>query len=532
MQKTAQVYPANLAGIERIGSEYWHKTFSLPFHSEEYQLIYEAFQNAYTAALPPEDLKDPLYQICVACYKINMSLADYFFDSMMYIECGKQGYTHLAMEKDILVPDAVKQQRNSIRFLVPEYKGFFFRFRENWRKIRVNWGHHNIIDSLVPGDLSRHTTYLVGDRDCAEVTNYIKKTHINPLSLRPSLYLIERFRTVQDQLLDDIREFCSSFFSNFKNFYGDTENLLDDFVQKKTLDYLLNSVRNYNSFNQYLARRDIEGKGLLVNPIGNLLLRLFAAAWRSNGGKVTAFSHGNSYVECYPTDILNGSHLIADTYVASSTGDKIVQEHEIAKNKGPFVSNAKIIAVSSSYHSLFEKLQSVPYTSEKIKKILISGYPMDYMHYFGWTTFNTLTMLHFEISVIKTLKRAGYYVIYKAHPESSSETAKIIPDFSDEFLTEDFSTTYKKADCLLYTYPGTTTFGFSLMTNIPIVVFCENIDKWHPELLKLLKKRCRILSISLNKKSHVEFDTDALIDAVNSAPASINHEIIKEFALK
>jgi hypothetical protein len=154
------------------------------------------------------------------------------------------------------------------------------------------------------------------------------------------------------------------------------------------------------------------------------------------------------------------------------------------------------------------------------------------MYYFGWTAMNTLTMLHFEISVIQSLKRAGYHVIYKAHPDSIKESSLILPKYADEYLTEDFSQAYIKADCILYTYPGTTTFGFSLMTNVPIVVFCENIDKWHPSLFEKLKRRCVILPISVDEATRVIYDERDLLNAVDQSPDHLDHTVVHEFALK
>jgi hypothetical protein len=130
------------------------------------------------------------------------------------------------------------------------------------------------------------------------------------------------------------------------------------------------------------------------------------------------------------------------------------------------------------------------------------------------------------------LKEAGLYVIYKAHPESYAETRKVIAEYSDEFSTEDFSGAYYKADCLLFPHPGTTTFGYSLMTNMPMVVFCENIDKWHPELLALLKKRCVILPMTTDNKSKVVFDKTQLIESIMLSPKHLDHSVVAEFALK
>ena len=526
-----KVFPATLPAIKRFGVESWLKSFSLPVHADEYQKIFHAMMHAYMQAIPEKDCQNSLYQTAIASYKIHMELSNYYYNALLYTKCKEQGFSHIDIHSDITIEDLLDDLPNTINLLNPfECKNRLMAIRERWRQIRVNLGHYNFLEAGFFFDTSKYPVYLIGDRECSEILNYIKERQLDPFSLRPALFIKDKFKTITQEERQSCEDFCNRFLNNFKSLYSDIHNIFNERIREKCLNYLIDNLKVYNSIIKTLSQSKSEGE-LLISPIGNIQIRLFAAAWMTNGGQVTAFSHGNSYVECFPTDVINGSHMVANKYVASSFGDKLIQEHEIKKHQHVFVSKAEIIS-TSSYQQLFQRLQKVKQKKCRVKKILISGFPIDYMYYFGWKALNSFTALHFEISVIKALKDAGYYVIYKAHPDSYNETKSIYPDYADEYMTEDFSTAYSKADCLLYTYPGTTTFGFALMTNSPIVVFCENIDKWHSKVRVLLEKRCKILPISLDKNSRVVFDREKLINAVKDSSKHINHEVVEEFALK
>ena len=525
-----RAFPFTLRGIKRYGVEKWLEDFALPVHAEEYQKVSDAMLHAFAESLPGANCNEPLRDICLACYKIHMDLSYFFFESLIYHECRKAGFTHISCNEDVEVSEALRMLRESIRLKPLDVPGVFAWGRELWRSVRLNWGSHSPLEALFPREFSSDRAYVVGNRNHAEIQSYLNERQIKPLSVQPYLYLANRYRTIDSKTVSGAKKFCDDFFRRFKGAYEDVHGIMDEGIKHDCLNYLVESVKDFNSMFAMLSPRKPAGE-LLIVPIGNLLLRLFACAWRRHGGRVAGVSHGNSYAECNPLDILNGSHSILDRYVASSDGDRKLQAYERQRHVHALVSRVELVAPAKPhYRGLFERFQKTKPVGGTVRTVLLSGYPMDGKFYNAWPSLNTLTYCHFELNVIRALKEAGFRVIYKAHPDTVDQTRHIFPQYADEYMTENFTEVYHKADCILFLYPVTTAFGYSLMTNFPVVSFCEN-DLWHPELLPLVKKRCILLPMRMDFQSRVVFDKHKLVDAIQNAPGYTNHEVVRRFAL-
>ena len=177
---------------------------------------------------------------------------------------------------------------------------------------------------------------------------------------------------------------------------------------------------------------------------------------------------------------------MVDQYVVSTKG----HAEMIKKSKKYFIPDFNMPNIvhleNNIYKPLFGRLKSDP-PVKKIKKIMVVGAIVK--NYFAVDTeYHTFSFLYNDIQLINILKKAGYYAIYKPRPETMHETYDIFEKYADTILKEKLENVYKNTDCLVFSSPYSTAFGFSLLTNRPIVLLNVKGYSWYPRAFELIKK--------------------------------------------
>jgi hypothetical protein len=367
--------------------------------------------------------------------------------------------------------------------------------------------------------------FLIGNISQQEVIAFCKENNISPICLHPLMFAKKNARLVDGfQQLPEMEGFVNEFLTKIK------ESLL--FVSKTDFERLKVHVINYfrNSlllFYQNLTfMKKVDLRPLLVTGLGGHNHRIFCSAWRYAGGKVIGLTHGNSYSHCY-TPSKNIELNIVDLYVTTSQGHKEIVK-QAAKDFMPDSKAPNIVHLKNSiYKPLFSKLQNNAPVN-KIKKVMIvggllEGYAKVDMEY------HPFAFLYYELKLAKILKKAGYYVIYKPGFHELNETKNIFETYVDEVIIERFEDVYNHADCLLWTAPYSTTFGFGLLTNKPIVLLNVQGYYWYPRAFELIKKRCSVVDAKPVDGKNV-FNEQDVLNAVQESISNINYDIVYEYA--
>ena len=119
-----------------------------------------------------------------------------------------------------------------------------------------------------------------------------------------------------------------------------------------------------------------------------------------------------------------------------------------------------------------------------------------------------------EYRLITTLKNFGYYVVYKAHPDRIKEIEGLFNDVVDEVITESFEKVWQGSDLLIFTYTSTTTFGYALTTNLPIILV-DSAQKFRDKKeYDDMSSRVNLVKTSFNDNMRISFDSDLLLKAV------------------
>ena len=101
---------------------------------------------------------------------------------------------------------------------------------------------------------------------------------------------------------------------------------------------------------------------------------------------------------------------------------------------------------------------------------------------------NDIVYLNWQIWLISTLKKLGYYVIVKAHPGGLSLVGRLLEGYADEFWTARYDAQAARAYVNLFDFPGTAMMD-ALATTAPIILvdsgmrqtnqisFCDLLDR-------------------------------------------------------
>jgi hypothetical protein len=326
---------------------------------------------------------------------------------------------------------------------------------------------------------------------------------------------------------DGIIDFVSQFLLLIKKQYPVANSKRFEKIEDAIFEFVMHGLIFFNRNHRIL--RKIKPKVMLVTGLGNPVNRLFASVWRSLGGEVIGFGHGNAFYYGCPEIFTEDCLLFADHYVAHSNGQAKIL-NDLAEKISLEIKLPKITHdTENCYFPLFQKLQRRSVVVNKIKKIMLVGMPMDDYLYPNIPIHHCLEYLHLELQLVRIMKSAGYYVIYKAHPDRLEEIEGVFDNYVDMVITERFEDVFDQADCLVFSYGG-TSFGFALLTKKPIVCMNINDRLINPRVLESMKKRCSMIEPQLDYSGRLIFKENEVINAVETSLVNINYDILHEFA--
>lgn len=527
MSEAEKNYPLNLAGIKEIGKETWLANYQPAFPGQKFQNIYAETLNAYALAMEQVKENSTVYCSCVVNYKIFIIIANFYYRFLAMVELQKKGFTKVLQNGSITVEQAVEQARD-VGYLINEYKPISSKtiLRERVRYVKQNVKTHGIFKSLF-GNCGGNIC-VIGDPEDPYLKSYFKINKYTPEYIRSFLYLAGATEDISEKDSADVDKFSDYFVRKMRE--TSSQDYFDNrfFVEFKKL--YKHTVALFNHVSRKIGNRDLPP--LIVDSIHYNYSRILSGVWHCKRGKVIALAHGNSYLTGVKAGPLaNGSLTICDTFLIPSIGEKMQLEYGKSVEESKLMSAAELVLHSSvKLKTIYEKEKKYPEV-KSIKKIMVVGCPMDFSFYPGLPGHDTLTDTHLTVKILQTLRKAGYFISYKAHPETLDETIDFFDEYVDEIRGENFSEVYHEADCLLYINQYTTTFGVGMLTNIPIV-FVDNIDwqLWHPEIKPWLDKRAVGFEVKSDAQGVVRFVKDNLAECIEESLNRLDHTVVEKFA--
>jgi hypothetical protein len=154
---------------------------------------------------------------------------------------------------------------------------------------------------------------------------------------------------------------------------------------------------------------------------------------------------------------------------------------------------------------------------------MLIGFPFNSIRYLDGESSFFYSRVDLELRLIKFLKIHDYYVIYKSHPDRLSEATGLYDHIADEIIASPFERTVCMADCFLFTHSSSTTFGYALLMNKPILLIDIDSSVVDIDSYNLLKKRVEMIPSHVAETTRIFFDEDNMLKKL-SKPTIDNYD--------
>ena len=518
-QKLNKVYPIDVWGVKQICFNDWINKYHNYFSAAEYNHIYNKVSKIYCESFCKKQYSNELYFIGVSNIKILNGVANSIYDKVNTKRLMDNGYTHV-LGKNIIelnhYENGILKRRINYPYTINKFHNitFLYRYLKKKRNNLKISDNKNEVASTVGSESKLSVLY-------SEMNNIINL----PLNTQKYIFKSEGHR-FNYNYSEQIGNFIKNLHVNFPFISTEFFIELELKINNKFLESYDLMMRYYYKFGS------LKNKKLLINGLGSPLHLLIASAWRIAGGHTLGFTHGNNYANFYNLDITKKDGVgCINELNASSLGEKRLIEQSLIERKTPLNLTKDISYTKNFYKATYENLQNISIVHNKVKKVMVIGSGQNGSVYNGKKYYLALSLLKYEYNIMMHLKNKGYEIIYKAHPERKLENAGFFEGIADKIEYDPFESECFNTDCVIFPDIGTTTFGFSLMTKLPMVVFYFTGMMIFPEVMELLKKRCRIVSASVDNEDNIYFDAKHLQDAINSSIYPIDYDVVHQYAL-
>jgi len=265
-----------------------------------------------------------------------------------------------------------------------------------------------------------------------------------------------------------------------------------------------------------VANTKYKSNSVFVSDMAKPFHKLITLAFQRAGKSVYCFHHGNDAgfsVQMLGHEVTT-SHC--HTFVVPTDGIQRIYERIYSKSEIEKRTGTKYLSINSSfYRAIYFKNQNPK--KIHIKKIMLMGFPMNSSRYAAENSLFFYSQLDLEYRLITTLKNLGYYVIYKAHPDRLEEIGNLFNNVADEIIVESFEKVWKESDLLIFTYTSTTTFGYALTTNLPIVLLDSAQEFRDKKEYSDMSSRINLVKTSFDDNMRINFNSDLLLKAVSNS---------------
>ncbi|MBN1872020.1 MAG: hypothetical protein JW800_05545 [Candidatus Omnitrophica bacterium] len=267
----------------------------------------------------------------------------------------------------------------------------------------------------------------------------------------------------------------------------------------------------------------------LVNP-GDIVSRALCTIVRENMGRVTTFTHGGN-TGLYDTSVMSLSEFaFADEFITYS-GNSIKLFERIRDSHTPQTFHkVRITSSDCDYYNRLRHKCRNGLLPKRIKKVMLIGYPHNQTRNYQANGYFSPMRLDLELRLVDMLKKAGYEVIYKVHPDRRKEIEGVF-DSKVDVIGGYFENCLDKADAFLFGHIRTTSFPAALCTNKPIIALEMEGGVFRPfvDAMDLLKKRCTFVRTSFDERNRIVFDEDELLSALAKNPEPVNNEYVERY---
>ena len=299
----------------------------------------------------------------------------------------------------------------------------------------------------------------------------------------------------------------------------DTEGAVGAWIQR---------LNDLGALMRGIDRIGVLPRQLLLSNLGQPAYRAVALAMHRRGAEIVGFHHGtNMGGQPFPTG--NIVDLLAvDCFVVPSNACLRWRRDDYARSRVSQLHPARFERIAQpQYRKWLGDGQRAP-LPRQIQSVMIVGFPPNWIRYPHLAGHWALTQLDVEIALIETLRAAGFTVLYKAHPEWESQLKHLFPGLGCGFVGGHLETVWQRADAFVFPRISSSSFGFAVCTNRPIVLLDVDRQDWVEDAYALLARRCRMVPASVDEELRIRFDEKTLIETLRAPVAAPDESYVTE----
>lgn len=268
---------------------------------------------------------------------------------------------------------------------------------------------------------------------------------------------------------------------------------------------------------------------LLCTEPANPLHKVFSKVVLEEGGKVSAFAHGND--PGLLTNRMSGyvQMSMCDEFVCPSASSTDLYQDVLSLTPIRRLRKVEHVSLKDNQFQLWHRQFAKHRTMTLPRVVMVIGYPMNPTRYVLSQGDFFLFQLDLELQILRCLRRMGLSTIYKMHPERVREAAGIFERECDEVMIAPFEKVWSAADAFVFPCTTSTTFGFALCTPRPIVVVDLPGLRWNPKVYPSLAKRCRMVPATIGPENRLNLDQGEFARALGPEAGNWDDHFVTEF---
>jgi hypothetical protein len=527
-------FPVSISAVKDYGIERWQKDCpAWPVSGEEFMRLSADIDKLYTGIIfdsPPEigDVLTILYKLAVE-YEM-------FIHALIVVQRLRRDDFTVDYGDSALHYDALVGDRPGIHGLFHYYSKLCPRIPSLKQVVRgrinstaFNWRHgawerRREAEKGIPFLATRPPGSTL---KCYATRHKRRIQYFYPFPITSVLHSkadapASRFGEVADQMLCGLQVVASSYGVQLK-----PEHVR--YLHHLTTDCSQAAWCNYELIKRVLV--GYEPTSILAQSLGGTLARTVCVAGRAAGHRIVGAVHGNSAgIRMTRNAMVTVDLSIVDEYLVPTRGaaelfSKASEANPLSACRKPKISSCR----KDAYGELWKKHRREPLPSA-INTVMLLEYPMNELRCrLPWGFWPDQLALTLRSALL--LRQHGFRTIIKRHPDRLQESEGLYDEYFDELITERFEAVYEMADAYIFPNTATTTFGFALLTNRPVIFFeAVMADLWE-DVHKSLRRRCRIIPSRLDPRKGIVFDEDALVDALRKRPEEPDTEFVEKYML-
>ena len=289
------------------------------------------------------------------------------------------------------------------------------------------------------------------------------------------------------------------------------------------------STRAFEAYLLYTRFKSfVKSSELLITEISKPIGKLITLSYQSSGCKVYCFHHGNDAVATIQSQTFSMNISQCNNFVAPTLGVASRYKKHYSNVNRISSSCTEFLSVNSGRMYDLYLNNTNKSINENVETIMLIGYPFNSNRYIGGRGLFFYQQVDLEYRLISLLKSENKRVIYKAHPDRLKEIERVFDTVVDEIIVEPFEGVWNKADLLLFTYTSTTTFGYALTTNAPIVLLDSDSEIRDQDDMALLDRRVNRVPANISHDTRINFDKESLVNAITRSTDSISFDYVKD----